>query len=108
MCILPSAMSFSHLPWRALSPHPAPHPHLPAGAPAPGLVYLDWLAAVGALNCAPCSFPVMGRAAGGLAGCADSELGDRVLHLFCGSGALTKLLASQGLQARAGEGGAFR
>ncbi|GLC58380.1 hypothetical protein PLESTB_001352600 [Pleodorina starrii] len=68
------------------------------GAPAPGLDYLDWLAACGALHCAPCSFPRMGRAAGGLASCDAAEWGDRVLHVFCGAGALTKLLASQGLQ----------
>ncbi|GIL87479.1 hypothetical protein Vretimale_1626 [Volvox reticuliferus] len=68
------------------------------GAPAPGLDYLDWLAACGALRCAPCSFPRMGRAAGGLASCQDAAWGDCVLHVFCGAGALTKLLASQGLQ----------
>ncbi|EFJ44982.1 hypothetical protein VOLCADRAFT_106209 [Volvox carteri f. nagariensis] len=69
------------------------------GAPAPGLDYLDWLAALGVIRCAPCSFPRMGRAAGGLASCQDAEWGDQLLHVFCGAGALTKLLASQGLQA---------
>ncbi|KAG2487568.1 hypothetical protein HYH03_013847 [Edaphochlamys debaryana] len=68
------------------------------GAPAPGLDYLDWLAAVGALRSAPCSFPRMGAAAGGLAACAPALLGHTLLHVFCGSGALTKLLSSQGLQ----------
>jgi hypothetical protein len=37
------------------------------GAPPPGLDYLDWLQACGALRCAACSFPRMGGAAGGLA-----------------------------------------
>ncbi|KXZ45261.1 hypothetical protein GPECTOR_56g357 [Gonium pectorale] len=68
------------------------------GAPAPGLDYLDWLAACGSLRCAPVSFPRMGAAAGGLASCSPGQEGDSVLHVFCGAGALTKLLASQGLQ----------
>ncbi|KAG2444612.1 hypothetical protein HXX76_001356 [Chlamydomonas incerta] len=68
------------------------------GAPAPGLDYLDWLSGAGALRCAPVSFPRMGRAAGGLATCEAAAWGDTLLHVFCGAGALTKLLASQGLQ----------
>lgn len=40
-----------------------------AGAPPPGLQFYDWLLAAGALSTAECSFPRMGRAAGGLATC---------------------------------------
>jgi len=67
-----------------------------AGAPPPGLDFLDWLADGGSLAFGQCSFPRMGAAAGGLATC--EELGTRVAHLCCGAGGLTKLLASQGLQ----------
>ncbi len=84
-------------------PRRTPHrPDAAAGAPAPGLDYLDWLAGLGALRCAPCSFPRMGQAAGGLATCGEEQWGDTVLHVFCGAGALTKLLASQGLQVSGG------
>eukprot|EP00798_Chlamydomonas_sp_ICE-L_P030726 gene30726-35761_t len=60
------------------------------------LAFLDWLNEVGALCPGGCSFPVMGRAAGGLA--TTAEHGDRVLHLACSAGGLTKMMASQGSQ----------
>ncbi|KAL6762209.1 HAD-like domain-containing protein [Haematococcus lacustris] len=69
-----------------------------AGAPPPGLQFLTWLQQQGALRAGAASFPRMGDAAGGLATCPDHERGSRVLHLGCGSGALTKMMASQGMQ----------
>ncbi|MEW5313539.1 MAG: hypothetical protein WDW38_005099 [Sanguina aurantia] len=81
-----------------------------AGAPPPGLQFYDWLLAAGALSVAECSFPRMGRAAGGLATCQTPArthqaparrallAGSRVAHLGCGPAALSKLLASQGMQ----------
>lgn len=39
------------------------------GAPPPGLAFLDWLVKSGAVRSAECSFPRMGKAAGGLATC---------------------------------------
>jgi hypothetical protein len=48
-----------------------------------------------ALCIASTSFPRMGAAAGGLQACPVG--GHTVLHLQCGSGALTKMLASKGL-----------
>lgn len=69
---------------------------LSAGAPPAGLDFLIYLQDQGALNAANASFPNMGAAAGGLATCA--RRGDRVLHVFCGGGGLTKLMASQGMK----------
>ncbi len=69
-----------------------------AGAPPPGLQFLDWLVDNGALRPGVCSFPVMGAAAGGLATCPPDQRGDRVLHLCCGQGGLTKMVASQGMR----------
>ena len=66
------------------------------GAPAPGLDFVDFLTEQGALQMASCSFPKMGEAAGGLQACPIG--GERVLHLGCGDGALSKMLASKGLQ----------
>lgn len=63
------------------------------GAPPAGLSLLCYLQETGALRPAAASFPVMGAAAGGLATC--EVAGDRVLHVFCGAGGLTKLMASQ-------------
>ncbi|GFH31922.1 uncharacterized protein HaLaN_31053, partial [Haematococcus lacustris] len=60
--------------------------------------FLTWLQQQGALRAGAASFPRMGDAAGGLATCPDHERGSRVLHLGCGSGALTKMMASQGMQ----------
>jgi hypothetical protein len=54
------------------------------GAPAPGLAFIDWLVAAGALRLGATSFPRMGAAAGGLATCGEELRGDRVLHLGCG------------------------
>jgi len=54
----------------------------------------------GALRVASCSFPRMGAAAGGLAACLQGG-GDRVLHVGCGGGSLTKMVASQGLRVAA-------
>lgn len=74
-------------------------PVVSAGAPPPGMAFLDWLVEVGGLRPAACSFPRMGAAAGGLATCSeDEEAGDRVLHIGCGAGGVTKLMASQGMQ----------
>jgi hypothetical protein len=42
-----------------------------AGAPPPGLEFLDFLVGCGALRNAAASFPRMGRAAGGLATCSE-------------------------------------
>ncbi|KAJ9518125.1 hypothetical protein QJQ45_010041 [Haematococcus lacustris] len=75
-----------------------------AGAPPPGLQFLTWLQQQGALRAGAASFPRMGDAAGGLATCPDHERGSRVLHLGCGSGALTKMMASQGMQGSAKDG----
>ncbi|KAJ9517816.1 hypothetical protein QJQ45_004133 [Haematococcus lacustris] len=97
-----------------------------AGAPPPGLQFLTWLQQQGALRAGAASFPRMGDAAvkvqqtrcqkdlrlaivpnkrrsaaqytWGLATCPDHERGSWVLHLGCGSGALTKMMASQGMQ----------
>jgi phosphoglycolate phosphatase-like HAD superfamily hydrolase len=68
------------------------------GAPAAGLPFVDWCASEGAFRAASVSFPRIGAAAGGLAACdaAGSEP-DRVLHVGCAEGALTKLLASSGV-----------
>ncbi|CAG9463975.1 unnamed protein product [Pedinophyceae sp. YPF-701] len=68
------------------------------GAPAPGVDFLEALYNRGAIRTAAASFPRMGAAAGGLQASVDQD-GDRVLHLACGAGPLTKLLASQGLEA---------
>ena len=69
---------------------------LEQGAPPPGVCFLDDLRGRGFLTTADASFPAMGRAAGGMAA-SPSTKGDRVLHVGCGAGALTKILASQGL-----------
>jgi len=69
-----------------------------AGAPPPGLAFLDWLVEVGGLKPSAASFPRMGAAAGGLATCPPEQYGDRVLHIGCGAGGLTKMMASQGMQ----------
>eukprot|EP00878_Enallax_costatus_P040110 GHUV01046100.1.p1 GENE.GHUV01046100.1~~GHUV01046100.1.p1 ORF type:complete len:315 (+),score=113.05 GHUV01046100.1:3-947(+) len=66
------------------------------GNPAPGLDFVDWLVQQGAITIASCSFPRMGAAAGGLQACPQGG-GDRVVHVGCGDGALTKMLASKGL-----------
>eukprot|EP00887_Chlorella_sp_A99_P004575 scaffold4.g4575.t1 len=72
-----------------------------AGAPPAGLGFLDFLFAQGALRAAACSFPrIVWRDEGGAVGGPppDEHPGDRMLHLACGNGALTKLLFSSGLQ----------
>lgn len=74
-----------------------------AGAPPQGLDFLIFALTV--LNAAKCSFPRIDGARFGTP--PDDHPGDRVLHLACGNGALTKLLFSSGLQAR-GLGGARR
>lgn len=66
------------------------------GSPAPGLDFVDFLIQQEAIRTASCSFPRMGAAAGGLQACLQGG-GDRVLHVGCGDGALTKMLASKGL-----------
>jgi len=76
----------------------AADPRAPGG-PAPGLPFVDWCAARGAFRRASVSFPRIAHAAGGFAAC-DAGTGDRpdrVLHVGCAEGALTKLLASSGL-----------
>ncbi|KAL4425887.1 hypothetical protein ABPG75_009903 [Micractinium tetrahymenae] len=67
-----------------------------AGAPPEGLDFLDALFALGAVQAARCSFPRIDVARFGVP--PDTYPGDRVLHLACGNGALTKLLFSSGLQ----------
>jgi hypothetical protein len=67
------------------------------GNPAAGLDFVYYLVASGALCTASTSFPRMGAAAGGLQACVLGG-GHRVLHVGCGDGALTKMLASKGLQ----------
>jgi len=69
-----------------------------AGAPAPGLPFVDWCARLGAFRRASVSFPRIAHAAGGFSKCDDTrDQPDRVLHVGCAEGALTKLLASSGL-----------
>lgn len=65
------------------------------GAPAPGMDFVDYLIDMSALCVASASFPRMGAAAGGLQTCPVG--GHTVLHLECGGGALTKMLASKGM-----------
>lgn len=65
------------------------------GAPPPGLEFLDWLFAAGAVEAAACSFPRIDGARFGVP--PDDHPGSKVLHLQCGNGALTKLLFSSGL-----------
>jgi phosphoglycolate phosphatase-like HAD superfamily hydrolase/SAM-dependent methyltransferase len=68
------------------------------GAPAPGLPFFDWCAQLGAFRLASVSFPRIAHAAGGFSRCDDvQDRPDRVLHVGCAEGALTKLLASSGL-----------
>jgi hypothetical protein len=67
------------------------------GNPAAGLDFVDYLVEAGALCTASTSFPRMGAAAGGLQACALGG-GHRELHVGFGDGALTKMLASKGLQ----------
>jgi len=66
-----------------------------AGAPPPGLDFLDALFADGVVEGAACSFPRIDAARFGVP--PDVHPGSRVLHLQCGTGALTKLLFSAGL-----------
>jgi HAD superfamily hydrolase (TIGR01549 family) len=65
------------------------------GAPPPGLEFLDWLFASGAVEAASCSFPRIDGSRFGVP--PDQHPGSKVLHLQCGNGALTKLLFSAGL-----------
>jgi phosphoglycolate phosphatase-like HAD superfamily hydrolase/SAM-dependent methyltransferase len=68
------------------------------GAPAPGLPFVDWCADRGAFKRASVSFPRIAAAAGGFAACEETgDAPDRVLHVGCAEGALTKLLASSGM-----------
>ena len=68
-----------------------------AGAPPPGVDFLQDMYTRHYLKTAESSFPRMGAAVPN--GMATSTIpGDRVLHVGCGNGALTKLLASQGLE----------
>lgn len=75
---------------------------LAPGAPAPGLDFADYLIHMNAMCIASTSFPRMGAAAGGLQACPVG--GHSVLHLQCGSGALTKMLASKGLRVCGADG----
>lgn len=65
------------------------------GAPPPGLEFLDWLYASGAVEAASCSFPRIDGSRFGTP--EDDHPGSKVLHIQCGNGALTKLLFSAGL-----------
>lgn len=66
------------------------------GAPPPGLDFLDWLLMNGDLTAARCSFPRIDGSRLGIP--PDTHPGDKILHIDCGSGALTKLLFSSGFQ----------
>jgi HAD superfamily hydrolase (TIGR01549 family) len=68
-----------------------------AGRPAPGLDFLDWCESQGSIAKGGASFPRMGQYAGGLA--TSENRGSKVLHLACGTGGLTKMMCSQGIQA---------
>ena len=71
----------------------APPPLLP-----PGISFLEFLLDQRVVNGASCSYPSMGYAVGGgLVGCADVD--ERVLHIDCGDGFLTKCLHSHGIRA---------
>jgi SAM-dependent methyltransferase len=59
------------------------------------LEFLDWLFASGAVEAASCSFPRIDGSRFGTP--PDQHPGSKVLHLQCGTGALTKLLFSAGL-----------
>lgn len=67
-----------------------------AGAPPAGLDFLAALFDSGAVQAASCSFPRIDGARFGVP--PDAHPGDRVLHLGCGDGALTKLLFARGVQ----------
>ena len=68
---------------------------LESSAPPEGSSFFDWLFDSGYVVPPSCSFP---RINSSRRGHADNEHpGDRVLHLGCGDGALTKLLFSSGL-----------
>ncbi len=69
----------------------------PAGLP-PGVAFVDWMLQEGHLSGAACSYPLLGSAAGGLQGCAEAD--ERVLHIDCGDGSLTKTLHSHGVAAQ--------
>jgi len=62
-------------------------------AVAAALRLVDSLMAGGLIRAAFCSYPRLAGAFGGAT--ASTREGDRVLHLNCGDGSLTKLLASQ-------------
>lgn len=81
--------------WPASAANQLLDPSTP-GAPAQGLDFVDFLLDYGFIRTASCSFPRMGAAAGGLASCTIG--GNKILHVGCGNGALTKMLASKGLQ----------
>jgi HAD superfamily hydrolase (TIGR01549 family) len=65
------------------------------GGPPLGLDWLDWLFTSGSVQGASCSFPRIDGARFGTP--PDIHPGDKVVHLGCGVGALTKLLFSSGL-----------
>lgn len=66
-----------------------------AGLPPKGLDFLDAIFDDCAILTGSCSFYRLATFGGGLV--AVGEPGERVLHLCCGDGGMTKLLASQGL-----------
>lgn len=74
------------------------HALAPPKALPPGIAFLEFLLHRGFLHGASCSYPTMGCAAGGgLVGCSIAD--ERVLHIDCGDGFLTKTLHSHGIRA---------
>jgi len=66
----------------------------PAGLP-PGVAFVDWLLQEGHLRGSSCSYPLLDF---GASGCAQRS--QRVLHVDCGDGSLTKTLHSHGIAAQ--------
>lgn len=72
-------------------------PVVRAGAPPPGLSFLQWAVDVGGLRPAPVSLPRIATATRGLPLLPNHPV-FKVLHVGCGDGGLTRMIASQGLQ----------
>lgn len=68
-----------------------------AGAPPPGLDFIDWLFTSHSIEGASCSFPRIDASRFPDVPVLDDHPGSKVLHLQCGDGALSKLLFSAGV-----------